>query len=119
MEKSSAGSRIEVGRAPASSPSANWGGGGMSLGSPRGAPASAHASRTAISWCVSDWSCLSLGPTPGSGFQGGICRSLATMAISAARFRACSIRLQGEGADVMAAMAILALLLKDRAPRPW
>ena len=50
----------------------------MSLGSPRGVPDSAQASRTAISWGESDWSCLSLGPMPGAGFQGGIWRSVAT-----------------------------------------
>ena len=37
---------------------------GMCLGSPCGAPASAQASRMAISAAESDWSCLSFGPTP-------------------------------------------------------
>lgn len=43
-----------------------------------------------ISALVRDWSCLSLGPTPGDGFQGGIDRPSVTDAMSSARFLACS-----------------------------
>ena len=55
-----------------------------------GAPASAQAARMAISAWVNDWSCLSLGPTPAVGFQGGIDRSSVTEAMSRDRLRACS-----------------------------
>jgi hypothetical protein len=55
-----------------------------------GAPASAQAFNTASSEAESDRSCLSFGPTPGSGFQGGIDRVEVTFTMSEERFRACS-----------------------------
>ena len=115
--KSSAGSSTRSG-VPSFQPSANLGGGGMSFGSPCGAPASAQASRMAISSVDSDWSCLSGGPTPGAGFQGGISRSAATVGDVRRTLPGLLVRLQGEGPDLVAAMAVQAPLLEDRGHVP-
>ena len=96
IEKSSAGSSTRSG-VPSFQPSANWGGGGMSLGSPRGAPPRPRPRGWRSPRRERDWSCLSFGPTPGSGFQGGISRSATTEAISAARLRACSYVSRAKG----------------------
>ena len=112
--KSSAISRTRSG-VPRVQPSANLPVGGSVLrASPFGAPASAQASSTATSAAVSDWSCLSFGPTPGSGFHGGIDRSPATAAMSLGPLAGLLVGLQRERPDLVAAMAVLALPLEDR-----
>ena len=111
--KASAGSRIRSG-GPSFQPSANVGGGGRSLGSPRGRPPSAQAERTASSAGLSDWSCLSFGPTPRVGFQGGIDRSSVTEHDVLGPLAGLLVGLQRERPDLVPAVAVLALRLEDR-----
>ena len=56
-----------------------------------------QAASVATSFRLRVGSCLSRGPKPETGFQGGIDRSPATAAISNARFRVCSYVLRAKG----------------------
>ena len=76
---------------------ANRTGGGICSGRPAGHPPRPRLREWRSPSSERDWSCLSFGPTPGAGFHGGMLRSPATSAISAARFRACSYVSRAKG----------------------